>query len=85
MTYIIGLKKPPREVEEVIEGLPTEDEVKEKIRKLLNNKEYDVAARIMVYYSIAKINVDDFVGRVKAYVDATPEERKKMLEALKNG
>ena len=85
MTYIIGLKKPPLEVEEVIEGLPTEDEINEKVRLLLSDKKYEDAARIMIYYFITKIDVDDFVRRLIAYAEASPEERKKLLEDLKNG
>lgn len=52
---LIQLKKPPKEVEEVIQGLPPKDDIK------------------------------GFMGRVKKYVDASPEERRKMLEDLKHG
>jgi len=63
--------------------LPSEESIKKKFKELLDAKMYDDAAKLVVYYSVAKMDVEKFVDGLVNFAKASSEERQKMIDDLK--
>lgn len=46
------------------EKLPTHEEVLTKLKELLDAKKFDEAAKLIIYYSVAKMDPEEFAKRL---------------------
>jgi len=56
------------------EKLPSKEQILEKINQLMDDKNYSEAAKVIVYYTVAKMDPDEFA---KKLVDAVKEYQQK--------